>query len=478
MPTWGEILKELQAEQLRAATQPQPAAASPFDLVRRRYLTKLHQHTGNNVIAYTTNWTTKEGGGPTASINAEDVQALMEVVHGLRGPKLDLVLHSPGGSAEATEAVVDYLRSKFDHIRVFIPQAAMSAATMLACAADEIVMGRHSSIGPIDPQIVVLIDGQLAQVPAAAITAQFKQAQQECMDDPRKLPSWIPMLRQYGPALLAQCRYHEDLAKTLVGTWIARYMLRGDADAIATGERIAAHLTDHQHFKTHGRFIGRDEASKLGLKVRHLETDQTLQDLVLSVFHASTLTFTSTPAVKIVENHLGRAFIKSREFVINLHGAPPAPPGGSQYRAAPTVVRQLELSAAAEAGADEPWACQEPIATQLAGLAALDAAWLDGGGPTYSPERLNHLRRILEPLIDGLGLPRPFIYPTPDGEIRAEWPSPRWDVVLTIDQGATRAELVANATSGDESVEASFPADVPGMLTLGARLAHLLLEAE
>jgi len=75
----------------------------------------------------------------------------MEVMLELTGNTIDLILHSSGGSAEATEAIVKYLRSKFEHIRVIIPYGAMSAATMLACAADEIIMGKHSFIGPIDP---------------------------------------------------------------------------------------------------------------------------------------------------------------------------------------------------------------------------------------------------------------------------------------------------------------------------------------
>ena len=41
-----------------------------------------------------------------------------------------------------------------------------------------------------------------------------------------------------------------------------------------------------------------------------LESDQTFQDMSLSVFHAATHTFSATPAAKIVENHLGKAFIK------------------------------------------------------------------------------------------------------------------------------------------------------------------------
>ena len=50
--------------------------------------------------------------------------------------------------------------------------------------------------------------------------------------------------------------------------------------------------------------------------MEHLEEDQQLQDLVLSVFHASTHTFNGTAAVKIIENHIGKAFIKLRPVLI------------------------------------------------------------------------------------------------------------------------------------------------------------------
>ena len=81
----------------------------------------------------------------------EDIHALMEVTAGLHSPDVDLILHSPAGSPEAAEAIVSYLRSRFTHIRVVVPQLAMFAATMIACAADEIVMGKHSFLGPTDP---------------------------------------------------------------------------------------------------------------------------------------------------------------------------------------------------------------------------------------------------------------------------------------------------------------------------------------
>ncbi len=68
------------------------------------------------------------------------MQAFIEVCYALEGETLDLILHSPGGSPEAAEAIVSYLRSRFSSIRVIVPQLAMSAATMIACAADQIVL--------------------------------------------------------------------------------------------------------------------------------------------------------------------------------------------------------------------------------------------------------------------------------------------------------------------------------------------------
>ena len=73
--------------------------------------------------------------------------AFKEVSHGLQDDKLDLIMHSPGGSPEAAEAIILYLRSRFSDIRVIVPQLAMSAATVIACAANKVVLGKHSLFG-------------------------------------------------------------------------------------------------------------------------------------------------------------------------------------------------------------------------------------------------------------------------------------------------------------------------------------------
>ncbi len=328
MPTWGELLLEL-GESGKGKPMPE------FDTVRRKYLAQLHAHTDRNVILYATRWTQGGGDSQLTSIVPEDVHGLMEVVHGLDfGKGLDVILHSPGGSPDAAEAMVHYLREKFDDIRVIVPQAAMSAATMLACAADRIVMGAHSSLGPIDPQVIM--GNQLS--PAQAILDQFERARKECREDPKNLGAWAPILPQYGPALLTQCENALKLAEELASEWLCTWMLADQPDRVAKSKAIAKALADHAAFKSHGRPIHRERALELGLVVAELESDQVLQDLVLTVFHATMHVFSALPPVaKIIENHLGRAFVKRSAQKMQFALAPPAPGGLPKAPAAPAA---------------------------------------------------------------------------------------------------------------------------------------------
>lgn len=118
------------------------------------------------------------------------------------------------------------------------------------------------------------------------------------------------MLNQYGPELLVSCEAVLDMSRELVKTWLESYMFKNKPDASKRAKRIADWLANHRHFKSHGRHVTRDELEKHGVVVTRLENHEKLQDNSLSVFHATTHTFNGTPAVKIVENHAGRAFIK------------------------------------------------------------------------------------------------------------------------------------------------------------------------
>lgn len=302
MPTWGQILDEVQ--QLGKGGDK-----AAFDTVRTRYVRELAEFTGRNTIVYASRWTQGDVPPNLTIISDEDVQAFMQAIYGLKGDTLDLVLHTGGGSAEATDAIVSYLRTKFRDIRVLIPQAAMSAGTMMACSANRLVMARHSFIGPIDPQVILQTQVGIRSVAAHAILDQFEKAQTDCRDNPNNLNSWLPMLTQYGPALLVECKNQIDFGKDLVKSWLKAFMFGSDPDSTKPIE-IAEYLSNHSHFKTHGKHINIETAKGIGLVIDQLEDDQTFQERLLSAFHATIITLSATPTVKLISNHEGSTFAK------------------------------------------------------------------------------------------------------------------------------------------------------------------------
>lgn len=150
MAAWNELLNETNA------------AGSVHDVIRRRYLNRLFKHTKRNVILYYSGWLQKphllKEPAISLGISDADKNGFMSVIHKLdRSRGLDLILHTPGGDMAATESLVDYLRSMFGtDVRAIIPQLAMSGGTIMALSCNKIIMGKESSIGPIDPQLRVL----------------------------------------------------------------------------------------------------------------------------------------------------------------------------------------------------------------------------------------------------------------------------------------------------------------------------------
>jgi hypothetical protein len=109
----------------------------------------------------------------------------------------------------------------------------------------------------------------------------------------------------------------------MVARWIEQYMLAGQHDASEKATAAAKWFADYTQFGSHGRSVTIEDLRNLGLKVDPLEDDQEVQDLVLSVHHATSHTFNGTAAVKIIENHLGRAYIKMRGQVVIPQGGQP-----------------------------------------------------------------------------------------------------------------------------------------------------------
>lgn len=282
-----------------------------WDLVRRKALEDLYKVTGRNVITYYSGWLQKmdlqRSHSKDFSIHDGDKNGFMAVIHRLdRSKGLDLLMHTPGGDLAATESLVEYLHAKFEDIRVVVPQIAMSAGTMIACSANRILMGDQSSLGPIDPQINGL--------PAHGILEEFQQAAKEIAQDPARIPIWQPIIAKYHPTLIGECSKATHMSQEIVASWLATRMFGqlSRAKAKAKAKKIVDELGDHSVTKSHARHISQQKAKALGLTVESLETpgNETLQEAVLTVHHACVHTLTSTPALKIIENHLGAAFIE------------------------------------------------------------------------------------------------------------------------------------------------------------------------
>jgi hypothetical protein len=342
MPNWAQVLEQLQTEQIRGqqdAVRAQARAMQAFDTVRRTYLQQLFGETHRNTIAYYSGFLSKPD---RSDINDEDKNGFMMAVHRLkpRFAGLDLILHTPGGNIASTQSIVDYLHRMFGNdIRAIIPQMAMSAGTMMACSCREIVMGKQSNLGPIDPH--------LNGVPAYGVISEFEEAYKEIKGkkdtgiDHAKVLVWQPIISQYKPTFLSQCRNAISLSNQFVEEQLATVMFGAEkeslaqtkkqkADAKRKARQIVKRLTDYTENRRHDRHIHIEECKKIGLRVVELEAkgNEQFQDLVLTIHHCYMHALMNSSAYKIIENHLGDAFVKHSIAAARMSPRSPSPPAG------------------------------------------------------------------------------------------------------------------------------------------------------
>lgn len=297
MPNWNQLLNEIKA------------AEGVQDQVRRKYLGRLHELTGRNVIAYYSGWL-QRGNEVATEINDEDKNGFMTVIHEMdRSKGLDLILHTPGGDTAATESLVDYLRSMFGtNIRAVVPQLAMSGGTMIACACREIMMGKQSSLGPIDPHF--------AGIPAHGVVEEFERAKKEIREDNSAIPVWQPIIAKYHPSFIGECEKAIAWSNEMTTDWLKTGMFASEKPTEQEIRDIVEELGNHAVTKSHARHLSADRCREMGLRIVDLEDEQEVQDAVLSVHHACMLTFSQTAALKVIENQHGIAFIKMATQVL------------------------------------------------------------------------------------------------------------------------------------------------------------------
>lgn len=314
MTSWQDIQNEI----VRGATPDKPAG--DFDGVRRAKYQLVKSITNRPLLIYATafhNPIKAQIAQPFLTIDISDKDGFHEIIRNVAPGAVDVFLHSPGGSAEATESIVRMLRSKFNDVRFIITGAAKSAATMLALSGNKILMDHSAELGPIDPQ--VRVRGRYS--PAGSIIEQFDRAAEELKKDPSRLPVWVPVLQEFAPALLVECENYINLAKTLVKSWLVEYMFAGEERSKTKANKIVNYFANEKKTLSHARRIDQAQLSALGAKVELLEEQpENLQDAIRQVHFAVMATLDNTACVKMFENSEGAVLIRG----VNIAPTPPS----------------------------------------------------------------------------------------------------------------------------------------------------------
>lgn len=180
-------------------------------------------------------------------INIEDSEEVLRVIRMTPDDTpIDLVVHTPGGLLLAAEQIAEALRKHPSKVTVFVPHYAMSGGTLIALAADEIVMDRHAVLGPVDPQ--------LGQWPAASIIRVVEQKPLADVDD--------------------QTLIMADVARKAMAQTEAfvRRLLVSNGMEESRAEELARALTDGRW--THDYPINIEEAKEMGLPVSDQMPDE------------------------------------------------------------------------------------------------------------------------------------------------------------------------------------------------------------
>ncbi|ADD28314.1 MULTISPECIES: SDH family Clp fold serine proteinase [Meiothermus] len=155
---------------------------------------------------------------------------------------IDLILHTPGGLVLAAEQIAEALLKHPAKVTVFVPHYAMSGGTLIALAADEIVMDPNAVLGPVDPQ--------LGQYPAASILRVLEQKPIAEIDDQTLIMADVARkaLFQVKRTVAGLLRKHfdeqksQELAELLSqGTWTHDYPISVE-EARSMGLRVSTEM--------------------------------------------------------------------------------------------------------------------------------------------------------------------------------------------------------------------------------------------
>jgi len=259
------------------------------DLVNERkiQLGRISTRRGNrDVLVYAADFS--KGGQAPIAIGYDDLLPISDQIANLKGEKIDVILETPGGSAEVAEDVVKLLHGRFKEVAFVIPGMAKSAGTIMVMSGDEILMDQASSLGPIDAQI----QWENKSFSADAFLKGFEKIREEVTNSGSLNRAYIPLLQRISPGEIQHAENALAFAQTLVTSWLQNYKFKNWKTHGRTGQpvteeekntrarEIATVLCDHGKWLTHGRSIKLADLEAIGLRITDYAKDPILADAI------------------------------------------------------------------------------------------------------------------------------------------------------------------------------------------------------
>ena len=323
--------------------------AAKLSAERKKQLARICDIRKNDVLVYAVDVT--KGKSPI-TINYSDLLPLTDQIANLKGERLDLILETPGGSGETSEDIVKLLRGRFSFLGVIVAGMAKSTGTLLAMAADEILMEPMSALGPIDAQIT----WQGKQFSAHALLEGMEKIKEEVIATGSLNRAYVPILQNISPGELQGAQNALDFASDLVTEWLAKYKFKDwathsstgkpvtDADRRQRANEIAARLRNHSNWKTHGRSIKVDDLRAMRLKITDYTDNPELADAIRRYYTLLQMTFQSN-VYKVFETSTSQ--IMRLEAAQAEHIAPATFPQGALAGAVEAKVKCKKCGATA-----------------------------------------------------------------------------------------------------------------------------------
>lgn len=265
-PTDAKVEEE---PQIAAGASPPPSKTPMYQAVnaaryqRQSLIKEIQVQTGNRVLCCV--------GGNAAPLTRDDAAGIVELLYNVVGERnnIDFLLHTVGGEIDAAEKIVSMIRARVGQgqLRVIIPDFAKSAGTLVALAADRIVMSDSSELGPIDPQCLRSDgDGNMRWISVMNYLTAYKELCDKLKADPSDVAAKI-MLSKLDPTIIVAFEAACTRARTLAEKHLNRWMQKPNFTA------IAAALMDTKRWATHGQMIGWQDAKEEGLVIEYLKPD-------------------------------------------------------------------------------------------------------------------------------------------------------------------------------------------------------------